>query len=267
MMGGLATSGPLARTVADAAALLDVMSGAELGDLYALPDPEPSFRAMASRPPGTLRIGFAPKIQAHRPTDAANQEAVLATAKRLETLGHSIEEVTWINLDDLEGPFTILWQAVTDQTGVPGLVMEKFNRWLLGRAKRVGCGAYLRAWEQVYRMARQIIEFCQPYDVMLLPVYSHPTIRVGQWAKLRPKQTLAKVIEWVLPCPPFNASGQPSIAIPTGFDPQGLPIGVQLVGHPGAEATIIALAAQLEGIDPWYNRKPALALNLDTDAP
>jgi amidase len=90
---------------------------------------------------------------------------------------------------------------------------------------------------------------------------------VGQWAKLRPKQTLAKVIEWVLPCPPFNASGQPSIAIPTGFDPQGLPIGVQLVGHPGAEATIIALAAQLEGIDPWYNRKPALALNLDTDAP
>ena len=61
------------------------------------------------------------------------------------------------------------------------------------------------------------------------------------------------------PCPAFNASGQPAIALPTGFDPNGLPIGIQLIGRPAAEATIVALAAQLEVAKPWSDR-PAFAL-------
>ncbi|HBR00414.1 MAG TPA: amidase, partial [Cyanobacteria bacterium UBA11691] len=60
-----------------------------------------------------------------------------------------------------------------------------------------------------------------------------------------------KVSHWVAPCPPFNATGQPAIALPVGFGDRGLPLSVQLVGKPGAEATLLSLAAQLEPIYNW----------------
>jgi amidase len=89
------------------------------------------------------------------------------------------------------------------------------------------------------------VQFCQPYDVLILPVYMHQTIKVGEWKGLRSPQILENVINWVAPCPPFNASGQPALAIPTGFAPMGCPLGCKLVGRPAAEATLFALAAQL----------------------
>jgi amidase len=70
---------------------------------------------------------------------------------------------------------------------------------------------------------------------------------------------LENVINWVAPCPPFNASGLPALAIPTGFSPLGLPVGVQLVGRPAAEATLIALAHQIETAYPWHHHRPPLA--------
>jgi amidase len=73
---------------------------------------------------------------------------------------------------------------------------------------------------------------------------------------------IAKIIHWVAPCPPFNASGLPAITLPTGFDAKGLPIGIQLVGRPTAEATLITLAAQLEAINPWIHHRPVFAENL-----
>ena len=109
-------------------------------------------------------------------------------------------------------------------------------------------------------IARRIVAFFDDVDVLVLPTYLHPTIRVGEWANLRPAKTLEKIISWVAPCPPFNATGQPAITIPAGFDPRGLPIGIQLIGRPAAEATLIALAAQLEAAKPWSHHRPSFAL-------
>ncbi len=95
-------------------------------------------------------------------------------------------------------------------------------------------------------VARRIVSFFNSVDVLVLPTYLHPTIRVGEWASLSPEETLQKIISWVAPCPPFNASGQPAIALPTGFDSNGLPVGGQLIGRPAAESTLIAIAAQIE---------------------
>ncbi|MEO1465992.1 MAG: amidase family protein, partial [Cyanobacteria bacterium J06633_1] len=81
-------------------------------------------------------------------------------------------------------------------------------------------------------------------------------IRIGEWQELSPEKTLEAIINWILPCPPFNVTGQPVVNIPVGFDRHGVPLGVQLVGRPNAEATIIALAAQLEQLEPWSQLKP-----------
>jgi amidase len=132
------------------------------------------------------------------------------------------------------------------------------NRWLLEQAS--SAGNYLQAVTQMQVIARRIVALFDSVDVLVLPTYMHPTIRIGEWANLSPEETLQKVIHWVAPCPPFNASGQPAIALPTGFDSNGLPVGIQIVGRPAAEATIIALAAQIEAAKPWSDRRPEIAL-------
>jgi amidase len=258
-LNGLAVNGPLGRTTADAAALLDALSGYELGDPYWLPDPDPSFLEGLATPPPPLRIGYTTRLDPIGEADVVCRQAVYETVQRVEELGHTAEEVTFPSLEDLVEPFTVVWQCVLAEAGIPWIVMEKLNRWLYWRAWRINSGAYLRAVAKLQQVARDIVRFCAPYDVLILPVYTHQTIPVGAWQSLKSPQILENVINWVAPCPPFNASGLPALAIPTGFSPLGLPVGVQLVGRPAAEATLFALAHQIETAYPWHHHRPPLA--------
>ncbi|HEY9747786.1 MAG TPA: amidase [Allocoleopsis sp.] len=263
-LNGIATNGPLARTVTDAAALLDVMSGYTTGDPYWLPDPSPAFSAVAAQAKATagektpsLRIAFSTAVQPIGEADPVCQQAVLDTVKLLESMGHQVEP----GCPDFSGlvePFTAVWRSGVAASGIPGQYLQPMNRWMLEQSG--SCGEYLQAVAMMQTIARRIVAFFNTYDALVLPVFLHPTIRVGEWADLDPATTLQKITNWVAPCPPFNASGQPAIAIPAGFDPQGLPVGVQIVGRPAAESTLIALAAQIEALRPWSDRRPAFAL-------
>ncbi|HEY9888398.1 MAG TPA: amidase [Candidatus Obscuribacterales bacterium] len=257
---GLATNGPLGRTVADAAALLDVMAGYVVGDPYWLPPPPTSFLAATHPAPGPLKVGMLTAVKPIGAADAECQQAVFDTAQRLEALGHHVEPLPPPDLSELIEPFTVAWQCVLAEANVPFFVLEKMNRWLLWRAWRIRSGKYLRAVTKLQRVSRQIVEQFQPYDLIVLPVYMQPAIPVGAWQGLRCGQILDNIISWIAPCPPFNASGQPAIALPTGFTATGLPLGVQLVGRPAADATVLAVAAQLEQAHPWHHHRPTLAL-------
>lgn len=257
-LSGIATNGPIARTVADAAAMLDVMSGYVTGDPYWLPDPDPSFLAATETPLKPLRIAFSTAISPIGEADAVCQKAVLDAVHQLENLGHFVEPGC-PDFSNLIEPFTIIWQSVLDESAVPEIFLGKMNRWLRIRSRFSSCGKYLRAVGQMQQVSRRIVSFFDTIDVLVLPTYMHATIRVGEWAKLRPAKTLEKIINWVAPCPPFNATGQPAIAIPTGFAPNGLPVGVQLVGRPATEFQLIALAAQMEAAKPWIHHRPAFA--------
>ena len=263
-LGGLATNGPLGRTVADAAALLDVMAGYVSGDPYWLPDPDPSFLDSTQQPLNQLKIAFATELSPVGKAAPLCQQAVLDTVALLEEMKHSVNEVILPDLEELIEPFTMLWQCVLAEANIPWFVLEKVNRWLLGRARKVDSGAYQRAITQTQLTARKLVNFCEPYDVLVLPTHMHPSIRIGEWAKLRPAKTLDKIIHWIAPCPPFNASGQPAIAIPNGFDANGAPIGVQLVGRPASEAILIALAARIEEARPWIQKRPEVATTLSS---
>jgi len=264
-LNGLAINGPLGRTVADAAVMLDSLSGYEIGDPYWLADPEQPFLASAQPPAQPLKIAYATRLEPIGEADATCRQAVYETVQRLEEMGHHAEEVEFPDLTDLIEPFTVVWQSVIAEVGVPWIVLEKMNRWLYWRAWRTNSGAYLRAVSKLQRVARQIVEFCYPYDGLVLPVYMHPAIKVGEWKHLRSSQILERVIDWVAPCPPFNASGQPAMSIPTGLGPNGLPVGVQLVGRPADEATLFSLAAQLEVANPFYHQQPKLAVEEGID--
>lgn len=258
-LSGLAIDGPLTRTVADAAALLDVMAGYEVGDPYWLPDPPESFLSATQKPTGPLRIAFATDIPPVGKVNPICEQAVLEMARLLEGLGHAVEPIQ-LDFTELAEPLTTAWQASVDM-GVPWFVLGKLNRWLLGRSRSRSGGMYLRAVMQMQAIARRTVAKLAHLDALLLPVFMHPTIRVGEWAKLRAAKEFENIVNWVAPCPPFNATGQPGIALPAGFDPNGLPIGIQLIGRPADEQTLISLAAQIEQAKPWNHLRPAIAVD------
>ncbi len=255
-LSGIAAIGSLARTVADAAALLDVMSGYTTGDPYWLPDPNESFLAATTQPPNSLRIAFTTTVPPIGEVDVECQQAVLQVVQLLQELGHQVEP-SCPDFNNLTEPFTTVWQTGVASAGIPKELLQPVNQWLLERTS--SAGEYLQAVTQMQIIARRIVAFFERFDVLILPTYLHPTIRVGEWANLSPEETFQKIIDWVAPCAPFNASGQPAIALPTGFDSNGLPLGIQIVGRPAAEATIIALAAQLEDALAWNHQRPAFA--------
>jgi len=255
-LGGFGVEGSIARTVADAAALLDVMSGYVLGDPYWLPSPPTSFLEATKQSPANLRIGFAATIQPVGTAHPLCAQAVVETVKVLEDLGHLIEPID-LDFSELIDPLKIVWQATVD-VGVPRIFLGKLNRLLLKRSRSLPSGAYPQAMMKLNQLARRLIADFNEVDVLVLPVLMHPTIRVGEWAKLRAAKELENIIRWIAPCPPFNVTGQPAIVIPAGFTPDGLPLGVQLVGRPGAETTIIAVAAQLERATSWNQHHPPL---------
>lgn len=253
-LNGLATNGPLARTVADAAALLDVMSGYITGDPYWLPPPETSFLNATHQQLGQLRIAFSTTILPVGSADAVREQAILETVSLLEGMGHIVESAC-PDFSELIKPFAKVWQAAPGVSGIPGEYLEPMNRWMLGQSG--SAGEYLQAVAQLQMISRRIVAFFDTYDVLLVPTYMHGPMRIGEWANLSPEEIFQKIVSWIAPCPPFNATGQPGISVPMGFDADGLPVGVQLVGRPAAETTLIALAAQLEAAKPWIHHRPA----------
>ncbi|MBF2049138.1 MAG: amidase [Elainella sp. C42_A2020_010] len=251
---GIGVNGVLARTVADAAALLDVLAGYVVGDPYWLPDPERPF-LQSARPNATTsrayRIAYTTEVLPIGKADPDCQQAVLDTAHHLEQLGHQLE-ANCPDFSGLEEPFVVIWRAGVATAGLPAEVLSPLNRWLL--SQQDSSGTYLKAVWAMQMVARRLVSFFEQYDALLLPVYLHPAIQVNEWGELPPEETLQRIIHWIAPCPPANATGQPAIAIPTGLSSTGLPVGVQLIGRPADEATILALAAQIEATYGWQQR-------------
>ncbi len=244
---GCVVNGGMAHTVADVAAFLDAIAGYEQGDAYWLPNPETSFLALSKQIPPRLRIGFATQIPPIGECDADTQAAVLHSANLLESLGHIIEPIEFGDFDftDLIEPFAIAWQTQTD-VGIPGFIFDKINRQLWFKAQFYSAGKYIRSRRKLYEFARSVVGLCHPYDVILLPTLMYPGLKVGELNRLGMKALLDRLIGWFAPCPAFNVSGQPAIALPTGFNTNSLPISIQLVGRPADEKTILQLSTQLE---------------------
>lgn len=253
--GGIATHGCLSRTVTDSAALLDIISGYITGDPYWLPNPHMSFLDAITQDTGNLKIAFATSVLPSGKADEILQQQVKNIAHHLENMGHSLTEAC-PDFTPLVEPFVTIWQSSITGSGFPEQILTPMNRWLRERSQDLG--AYLRALHQMQVISRQIVAFFADFDVLLLPTYLKPPIKVGAWENLSPEDTLQHIIDWITPCPPFNATGQPALAIPTGFTEKGIPIGVQLIGKPSDEVTILQLAYQIEKIINYPQYQPSL---------
>ncbi|MFI1584620.1 amidase [Embleya sp. NPDC020630] len=255
---GLATAGPLARTVPDAALLLDVMAGATSGDACALPDvPTGSLRACAEREPGPLRIGIPP------PADGWHPEAVLAcrrTADLLAELGHRVEDAPPLDPDLYLPDFTVLWTVPAAAVPVPP---ERENRLLpLTRRLRARGGGIdavrlYTAMTSLTATARAVGRRHDRFDAVLSPTTNQPPLPVGSLVDPDdpddPDRTFARMLAVTPRTPLANITGQPSISLPLHWTPDGLPIGVMLTARLHEEALLLSLGAQLERACPWHH--------------
>ena len=246
--GGIATHGCLSRSVADSAALLDVLAGYKTGDPYWLESPDSSFLQQLEKQPKKLKIAFGSHLSVGGQAEDILAQQVTNVASHLESMGHVLVEAC-PDFAPLVEPFTIIWQSSIVSAGLPEQILSPMNQWLKQTAPDLT--TYLRSLQQMQVYARQIVSFFDEYDVLLLPTYLQTTIEIGQWGDTPPEKTLENIINWIAPCPPFNATGQPAIAIPTALGENNLPVGVQLIGKPADEVTILQLAYQLEKVLNW----------------
>ncbi|MFH9547989.1 amidase [Streptomyces sp. NPDC017435] len=260
---GITVNGTLARTVADAALLLDAASGNHAHDPHRPPAVDAS--AAAGRDPGRLRIALSLKppftaVPARlRPEVRAR---VLELAERLASSGHTVEEA-----DPPYGQIGLTF-VPRATAGIAERVAEAPFPTLLDRRTRGSArlgrllgGVPLRAARRAEAVLhRRIGGFFETYDVILAPTTAAPPPRIGAMLHLSGFATDRAMIA---ACPyawPWNVLGWPGVNVPAGFTPDGLPVGAQLLGPANSEPLLISLAAQLEAELRWHERWPREAV-------
>lgn len=261
---GLGTSGPLARTVRDAAALLDVMAGYEPGDFFVAPQPERPFLAEAALEPGRLRIAFTTTPPTQVPVDPVCVAAAESAAALLGELGHDVFEATppWQS-DEMILDFIRVWQVGPATAGIEDLsLLEPINRMLAEDALATPSTEHALAILGLQQLVRRVVAFWADVDVVLTPTLAMLPVPIG-WTYEEtdgdPHLAFARQTLFTPFTPLVNVTGQPAISVPLHWSDEGLPVGVQLIGKPFAEATLIRLAAQLEQARPWAGRRPAIS--------
>ena len=260
---GFATSGPIARTVKDAAALLDVQAGYEVGDPYWATPPTRPFAHEAGEPVGRpLRVGIALAPPFPSPVDPLCEEAARAAGHLLEELGHHVEEATpdWHDEEYLDLFGTVWAGAAAYFKDAPRGLTEPLNQALAQKAEETSSLDYVASVVRIQGLARRIVAFWNEYDLLLTPGLAMQPPKVG-WAT-EPADVWEQFQRgWEFT--PFtqvaNLTGQPAASLPLFWDADGLPTGVQLVGRPQGDAELIRVCAQLEQARPWAGRRPPVS--------
>jgi len=261
---GLSTNGPIARTVADAALLLDVMTGNYPGDMYTLPPlpPGESFLGYASRPPGRLRIGRT--LQHPIPGAGVHPDCVKAyedASNLLASLGHEVEDIALPLGEDVVPFFETLFYVRATLTPVDPSqehLLLPLTRYLRERGRATRAPDLYFALAYLQFVSRPAIAALSAYDAILTPTVAQPPRPVGYFDEVDPAENFERQKRFTPWTAIYNLSGLPSVSVPLHWSAEDLPIGVMLAGRMGEEGSLISLSAQLEEARPWKDRHPPL---------
>jgi amidase len=261
-LAGLATDGPIARTVEDAAAMLDVIAGYELGDPYWAPPPARPFRDEVGAPVDVLRVAFTTTPPTHGPVDDECVAAVEDAARLLESLGHKVERADpdWFD-PELVSHFFNVWQLVPAYNEISDYTqLENLNRSFGELSEQTSVATFVRSMIALQRVSRRIVSMWKDYDLLLTPTVALEPVPIG-WISEDPDPGMqfARTGFFTPFTPEANLTGQPAVSLPLYWSAGGLPIGVQLIGGPADEAMLLRVSAQLEEARPWRWRRPKLA--------
>ncbi|GGU85384.1 amidase [Lentzea flava] len=258
------TEGPIARTVADAALLLDVMACPWPGDLYGWCSTT-SFADAVTHPPRPLKVAMwtdtgLDGLDPHPESVHAAERA----ARLLRDLGHDVREIAVpARCDELTRQALATWFASSVGLVVPTLVppgrqhqLQPYTRHLVAASAEFSAGDVMRAQSMLARYASTFLAVLDDYDVALTPTTSGPPVPIGYYLADGVEQVSDLMLDWSCYTPWVNLTGQPAVSVPSHLDGDGLPYGVQLVGRQRHDAEILALAAQLEEGSLWSDLHP-----------
>ncbi|MCA8900909.1 MAG: amidase [Hyphomonas sp.] len=268
---GLTVEHCVSRSVRDSAGLLDATGYREPGSPFAYPPKERPYVEEVGRAPGALRIAFHSETPNGRPIDPEIRAALEETARRLEALGHHVEEhAPGIDYRRLYGAqravsgsnFAASIDAAIKAKGrepEPDELEPLTWRNYRGSKHFTGTDA-MAGWATLRAMGREILALHQTWDVILSPVLGTPVPRIGEIdpVNMQPRDVDKRQAEVFPFTPPQNFTGQPAMSLPVGRDGNGLPIGMMFAADYGDEATLFRLAAQLEAAHPWQTVRPPL---------
>ena len=256
---GMVANGPLTHTVEDAALFLDVTCD------KSMPGPEGGFVRAASRPPNRLRIALTTKVPPLLTARVAAEHgaAVHQAGQVLRELGHDVV------VRDIDYPTSAVY----------GHVLPRYFRGIYDDVKTLPHQERLdsrtRTMARIGRMfsdsriakirdaeaaiSARVQSIFDDVDVVITPGTATGPSKVGAYRTRGGVSTLALVAARVPFQAAFNATGQPAAVVPWGLDRSGMPLSIQLVGKPFDEATLLALAAEIEADRPWAHRRPPVS--------
>jgi amidase len=262
----------LTRTVSETAAMLDVLSGYEVGDATWAPPPSERFSTAASQDPGRLKIGYTLTPPIDAPLDPECERATHDAAQLLADLGHDVQEVPapWAGQDLLE-TFTLAF-GTPIALGIffggmvsgrePSEELVEPLSWTMWNGVRDRSALdYLLARTQLGGMSRGMVALWQSYDVLMTPALAERPVAIGEIDSCseEPWEDFRRSGRFTPYTAIFNVTGQPAMSVPLFHGDDGLPTAVQIAGRPADDATVLSLAAQLESARPWADRRPELA--------
>jgi len=250
---GLVVAGPLARTAADAGLLLDAMVD-EPRARAAFPQ-EPGFLAAALHAEGRFRIGVstASPFAAAYPLqlDPAAREALEAGIGLLSGLGHDVVETAFRYDDRYAQAFGTAWTSSLARLQIPAgqeARLMPLTRTLRRRALQRPAAALDEALAVLARFAADTRAQYAGYDLVLTPALAQTPRPLGWYTTVDPDVDYMRQCQYAPYSSMVNVCGLPAVAVPVHTTAAGLSMGIQLIGQPGAEAQLLAVAAQLEAV-------------------
>lgn len=267
---GLSVHHAITRSVRDSAALLDITHGPAPGDPYAAPPFEGRFIDAVRADPPPLRVAFQTVDHEGRAIDPACAEAVRSAAALLSELGHRVEEAR-PGVDGGAMKWATRIIVAANVANVLRLRADALGRtlreddvepitWLwAGESRRWSSDDLARAIWMIHGLARELGRFFERHDVLLTSTFAAPPLPLGTvdmqsrdldafYEDLRRYSAFTSL---------YNCTGVLAASVPFAWEARG-PIGVQIAGRFGADATVLALSAQIERARPWHHRRPTL---------
>ena len=255
-------SGPITRTVADSALLLQVIAGPDTRDITSIREPAPNFSANLGAGVNGMRLAWSSDL-GYAAVDAEVVDITKQAAMKFIGLG--------ANMDDaklkLEDPFETFWNVFSTAAYTSyGHLLEEHRDDLsdiglmsIEHGQQTTGADMSRAIYEVDRLGRRMEEFFDNFDLLLTPTMAVPAFPIDQ----RPGVIGGKTVDpfWgFLPFTyPINISGQTASSIPCGYSSDGMPIGLHIIGPKGSEAKVLQACAAFEAANPWAGDRPGVS--------
>ncbi|MGO1542853.1 MAG: amidase [Gulosibacter sp.] len=266
-LAGLGVEGPIGRSIEDVALLLDGMipkrTGGAPRDQFALTAPvgERSYLDALSHPQRRLKIGWntwSPWATHYDITlEDGAATALQDTIRLAESLGHTVTEVTPRPFPDYVDSFRAIWQGGASAVPLDDEALERvetLTRWIVEEGRKLPASVVVAALRRLSAFERQIIADYEPYDLILTPALAMSPRPIGWYDDADGDRNFIQQCQYTPYTSYLNVAGLPALSLPVAVDP--LPWGVQAIGRPGAESTLLRFGRELERELAWPQRHP-----------